>query len=90
MQAEHELGGVVELVDGVDAETVAERDPDVGAEAVAHDGGDVVGLVAVLGGVVGGLGEEVAEGLADVDEGVGAGGADIGPEAAGVEFLGDA
>lgn len=87
LQAEHELGRVVELVDGVDAEALAEGHPHVGAEAVARDVRDAVGPV---GGRVGRLREEVAEGLADVDEGGRAGGADVGPEGAGAEFLGDA
>lgn len=64
MQAKHELGRVVEFIDGVDAEAVAEGNPDVGAEAITRDGFDVVGFVEGRRG----LGEEVAEGFADVDK----------------------
>lgn len=84
-EAEHHLGGVVELVDGLDAEALAEGDPDVPPQAVAEDGVDRVGPVQGRGG----LGEEVPESLADVDEEGRAGGVDVGPEGAGGEAWGD-
>ena len=85
VQAQHHLGGVVELVDGLDAEALAEGDPDIAPQAVAEDGVDGMGLVEGRWG----LGQEVPESLADVDEESRTGRVDVGPEGPGREARSD-
>lgn len=82
VEGQDALGRVEELVDGLDAEALAEGDPDVGAQAVAVDGAHVVLPVEGRGG----RREEVPQRLADVDEPRGPRGAGVVPEARGAEL----